>query len=236
MRRECSICSFWRKPRPISDHELLSYNFMNNHLFAKSLNYRLISSDNYNEITACDLPKFMQVSWKIHISIAEELPNVRLAWDNAIVPFLLRYNVKLAKIIASTSFTNPNRHNGKAITIYLRANKKFSEDITEFSEFLQQIETALMTYQITPGLPPLADKRIQGSEYLYFRCDSHKLDDPDENLDLPYLTDQRAIEIAQQKGTHPSNPFEFEDVNKLNEIILNNAPAMEQNNNNLYKF
>jgi hypothetical protein len=109
-------------------------------------------------------------SWKFHIS----LPLVDLfeGWG-VVTSVLLRRNMLRAKVMQlpmlldwideGTYDSSPQR--GKVITIY---DCNFTSK--DWQEALQEIETAFKTRGLVPGPAVRDDRKVAGSQFIYYRC------------------------------------------------------------------
>ena len=112
-----------------------------------------------------------QYGWKFHIStIAEDLPR---AW-NELLPLLNEFGVT-AKVVtpesARTYETATDHHqHGKMITVFLD-----ERDPSVWRDFAVKAEVALRNIDVRAGNKVASDLLINGSWYLYYRCDQGAL-------------------------------------------------------------
>lgn len=174
-----------------------------------------------------------EFGWKIHVSLDPAVENVRRAWQDIIIPILIQYNIKEAKVAIPENLSIAA---GKVVTIYLVYNRELTPGeagAQRLQSFLVDIENGLLGAGIRPGDKPEIDVRTQGSQFLSYRCelgpevaDDHRAED-EEPFYKP-LTESEAKDAAELRGTSSSNPYEHPDIYGLSgiQININQQPRM----------
>jgi len=109
--------------------------------------------------------------WKIHISLADNLDNIRKAW-NCLVSIFIEEEIGLVKLIRPEGNPldreiHPNER-GRQLTIYAQLNPF---PIEKWWRILQRINDTLIANDIEPACHSAVCRRIHGSSYLSYRHD-----------------------------------------------------------------
>jgi len=182
--------------------------------------YKLYTdNDFYYTFLDRKLKKFA-LDWKIHLSIREEVPNVADAWNNVVWPLIKKYHLKEVKVVRPEALRR-DCSDGKVVTIYLAYNPEFREDHMEHFKlrlFLQEIEEGLVARNIIPGSIPRIDRKIKGSQFIYYRCERGKLIDEVDQV-YNYVTDEKAeSRVKKGKALFANNPYSYPDTYGLCKI------------------
>ncbi len=114
---------------------------------------------------------------KIHISLKTQHANLQRAWDT-ILPILIHHSVQHAKVRGYKTSSEKTYQPGKEIVIYQL------DKIVDLRQFLQDIESALISAGIAPGSSApswrvkskdikLTELSVLGSQFLYCANDTY---------------------------------------------------------------
>lgn len=143
------------------------------------------------------------VGWKLHISVAREERNLEIAWE--VMQFVcLKYN--LAQLKTPEPAWLSKLEQGKEFCLFLFKNPH----IKDWSAILNAMEYLLKQNSVKHGVQPsAADKKVEGSNYLYYRHDARSSMQKGDN----YICAEEAILLSENdptiKAYNPSDALEL---------------------------
>lgn len=143
--------------------------------------------------------------WKLHISVKRTPDNLETAWK---IMQLICINYKLSFLKTPEPLRLEELENGKEFCLYIFKNTH----IEDWSIILNEMESLLKSNKIQPGeVPSAADKKIAGSDYFYYRNDTHP-------VNKEYIKADIALQHAKDTGKPAYNLCEADDP--LDKIVI----------------